>query len=144
MRRANENTKCPCCLSPIAELEETVCCPECGVVHHAECWQVNGKCSTYGCEGWQRWSNETSNMIAPEIIAEIDTGDVGTEPSSKPSSERLLCMECGEPVKRGQIICLHCRIKGFRLGFIDNCTTLSVVILGGVITLAYLIMKQLS
>ena len=24
-------------------------CPECGIPHHAECWEENGGCTTFGC-----------------------------------------------------------------------------------------------
>lgn len=135
MSRADEHTTCPYCLGAITEHEDKIRCPVCGVVHHFQCWQANGKCSVDGCEGWQVWSSDVSNLIAPKIKAEID------EPPKPPTPERLLCIECGEPVKRGQVVCLHCRLKSFRLPFIDNCATLSALLLGGMVALVWTIVK---
>ncbi len=30
---------------------QTVVCPQCGIPHHADCWQENGRCTTFGCQG---------------------------------------------------------------------------------------------
>ncbi len=40
---------CPYCRFPIKAGEAVTVCPECGVPHHADCWQENGGCTTYGC-----------------------------------------------------------------------------------------------
>jgi len=40
---------CPYCRFPIKPGEEIVVCPACKVPHHAECWQENNGCTTYGC-----------------------------------------------------------------------------------------------
>jgi len=40
---------CPFCLSPIKPDEETRACPDCGTIHHGECWHENGGCTVYGC-----------------------------------------------------------------------------------------------
>jgi len=42
---------CPYCRFPIKPGEEIVVCPACKVPHHAECWQENNGCTTYGCTG---------------------------------------------------------------------------------------------
>jgi hypothetical protein len=41
--------KCSTCHSPIAAGESFVSCPDCAMHYHAECWQENFGCSTYGC-----------------------------------------------------------------------------------------------
>jgi hypothetical protein len=41
--------KCAVCHSPINEGEETTQCPDCAMNFHAECWQENFGCSSYGC-----------------------------------------------------------------------------------------------
>lgn len=42
---------CPYCRFPIKPGEEIVVCPECEVPHHADCWDENDGCTTYGCTG---------------------------------------------------------------------------------------------
>ncbi len=46
LRSAN----CPICCSPFAEKDEVCICPNCKTPHHAECWENNRGCSTYGCD----------------------------------------------------------------------------------------------
>ena len=31
-------------------IEEATVCPSCNTPHHAECWEENGGCTTYGCK----------------------------------------------------------------------------------------------
>ena len=40
---------CPYCLSPFFRSSRAVICRVCGTPHHADCWQENGGCTTYGC-----------------------------------------------------------------------------------------------
>lgn len=141
MEKENDNINCPYCLSPISEHEENICCPGCGTAYHAECWQVSGKCLMNGCEGWQTWNEQTSQMIAPMIKAEIDIEDAEIEPPTPPTQEPLRCIECGERVKRGQVLCWSCRIKSFRLNYLENCATISVILLATLIALAYLLLR---
>lgn len=50
--KAGANTAgklCPYCQNRIALGSDVVLCPACGTPHHAECWQQNGGCTTFGC-----------------------------------------------------------------------------------------------
>ncbi|NLJ35209.1 MAG: hypothetical protein GX358_03070 [candidate division WS1 bacterium] len=40
---------CPYCRFPIKPDDQIVVCPACQVPHHADCWQENQGCTTYGC-----------------------------------------------------------------------------------------------
>lgn len=140
MKRAKESVNCPYCLSPIEDDEEQIRCPVCGVAHHAECWHANGKCSVYGCDGWQAWSGPIADKIAPKIAGDIDIDAAGTERSASGVSAEALCMDCGKPVKRGQLVCGRCK-RGDRPGWLENCTGPSVIILGGLIAIVSLIVK---
>ncbi len=40
---------CPYCRFPLKARELMLICPACRVAHHADCWQENGGCTTYGC-----------------------------------------------------------------------------------------------
>ncbi|MBU0611474.1 MAG: hypothetical protein KKI08_26590, partial [Armatimonadetes bacterium] len=42
---------CPYCRFPIKPSEQVVSCPACKLPHHADCWQENRGCTTYGCRG---------------------------------------------------------------------------------------------
>jgi hypothetical protein len=41
--------KCAVCHSHIVAGEEMITCPDCAMTFHAECWQENLGCSSYGC-----------------------------------------------------------------------------------------------
>ena len=45
---------CPYCRSGLTESPPIVICRACHTPHHRECWQDNGGCTTYGCEGAPR------------------------------------------------------------------------------------------
>ncbi len=42
---------CPYCQFPIKQDNEVLQCPACKVPHHLECWEENGRCTTFGCTG---------------------------------------------------------------------------------------------
>jgi len=47
----NQIGKCPFCLTFILGSDDYIDCPGCEVPHHKECWQQNGGCTTFACEG---------------------------------------------------------------------------------------------
>ena len=131
---------CPYCLSPIEKRAERVRCPVCGVDHHAECWRANGKCSVYGCEGWQAWSTAINEKIAPRIADKIDVEFRGT--GRRAVQDNPLCIECGQPVKPGQMTCARCR-KRRRARYLDNCLGPSVIVLAALVGLTVLLFRGL-
>ena len=143
MEKVNESANCPYCLSPIEGNAERIRCPVCGVVHHAECWRTNGKCSVYGCDGWQAWSGAIADKIAPKIRGDIDIDGAETERSTSDVSAGPLCIDCGKPVRRGQLVCSSCK-RGGLPGWLENCVGPSVIILGGLIAIVSLIVKGLN
>ena len=42
---------CPFCQTAIKPGAPLVICASCGMPHHADCWQQNGGCTTFGCAG---------------------------------------------------------------------------------------------
>lgn len=49
---ANDALRCPTC--PVCGTgisERPFLCPHCDTPHHADCWDYNGGCATYGCTG---------------------------------------------------------------------------------------------
>lgn len=43
--------QCPVCLNPIVTGAALEVCDACGLPHHEQCWDYNGRCSTFGCQG---------------------------------------------------------------------------------------------
>ena len=143
MRKTTESTNCPYCLSPIGEAESKVRCPVCGVVHHEECWRDNGKCSVYGCDGWQAWSGAIADKIAPKIADDISLDQEQIAVAERPTPTGPLCIKCGKPVKQGQLHCWKCG-RDSHPGWLENCGGPSVIALGVLIALAMLLLKGLS
>ena len=141
MEKQEQSPICPYCLSPIETDEKQVVCPLCGVAHHPECWRTNGKCSVYGCDGWQAWSSGIADRIAPRVGGDIDLEESGVEPS-QPEEARPVCIECGRPVRRGQLTCLRCRLRANPI--YHSCFGTSIIILGGASAAITLIVKGLS
>lgn len=143
MRKAKETANCPYCLSPIEGDAEQIRCPVCGVAHHAECWRTNGKCSVYGCDGWQAWSGAISDKIAPRIAAEIDIDTTDTRRSTQGASDCPLCIECGKPVKPGRLVCHGCG-QSWRPSWMENCAVTGAIMLGVFVAIVSLVVKGLS
>ena len=49
-RAASAPGVCPVCMEVVSEGKARVC-PRCGTVHHVECWDFQGGCGRYACEG---------------------------------------------------------------------------------------------
>ena len=73
---------CPYCKTEIKEGEEVKVCPECGIPHHAACWEENKGCTTFGCKE-QHYEEQHTNPT-----------DV--------------CPNCGTPLGDGQAFCPKC------------------------------------
>lgn len=44
--------RCPICRDQIpSDSGQTIACPQCGTIHHQECWKYNQGCGAYGCGG---------------------------------------------------------------------------------------------
>jgi len=48
--RASGDLICPICRADFFLGQDTRACPECGVKHHNECWNMIRGCSTFGCK----------------------------------------------------------------------------------------------
>ena len=63
---------CPFCRFVIIHEEELKKCPGCQVSHHQECWQYNGGCTTFACNGKpiSHEAGHLENVSLDELIEE--------------------------------------------------------------------------
>lgn len=79
---------CPFCCNSFAEEDTVKICPDCKTPHHAECWEDNRGCSTYGCPS------------AP--LGQTHTAGGGTDGNLVP------CPACGAMHPATDLVCTAC------------------------------------
>lgn len=105
---------CPYCKTEIKEGEEVKVCPECGIPHHAACWEENKGCTTFGCKEQhyeEQHTNPTdvcSNCGAPLGDGQAFCPKCGTP---KNASKEKVCSKCGAELEDGQNFCPKCGQK---------------------------------
>lgn len=71
---------CPYCKTKIMEGDAVIVCPDCGMPHHAECWQENQGCTVFGCAGGAK----DAPVSTPAPNAPVNT-PVNSVPLSAPA-----------------------------------------------------------
>lgn len=105
---------CPYCKTEIKEGDEVQVCPECGIPHHAACWEENHGCTTFGCKEQhyeEQHTNPTdvcSNCGAPLGDGQAFCPKCGT-PKNAP--KKNVCGKCGAELQDGQEFCPKCGQK---------------------------------
>ncbi len=67
---------CPFCQTFVTNKDKTIVCPGCNVLHHQECWQYNGGCTTYACTGEKPLYRETEDLdFSMDSSSEMCTGN---------------------------------------------------------------------
>lgn len=105
---------CPYCKTEIKEGDEVKVCPECGIPHHAACWEENKGCTTFGCKEQhyeEQHTNPTdvcSNCGAPLGDGQNFCPKCGT-PKNAP--KKNVCGKCGTELQDGQEFCPKCGQK---------------------------------
>ncbi|HOX06452.1 MAG TPA: RING finger protein [Planctomycetota bacterium] len=85
---------CTVCQTTIATGEAATACPECRLAYHAECWQENGGCATYGCPA----APKTVKAAAP----------TGAEAARQGWGDTKKCPYCGETIRAAALKCKFC------------------------------------
>lgn len=73
---------CPYCQHPIKPGVNITTCAKCGIPHHADCWDHNGGCTTFGCTGARAQGAGSQHMAAAPLV--IDLSNIMNEPEPVP------------------------------------------------------------
>lgn len=70
--------KCPVCKYPLLQLDELHKCPGCDTPHHVDCWQYNGGCAVFGCNGVASSNHSTEEITYTfdDLAAEYTKGKI--------------------------------------------------------------------
>jgi hypothetical protein len=92
---------CPYCQTPIKPGAPVTVCTSCGMPHHADCWQENHGCTTFGCQG--------RPMISPGVVPAPAAATQPPLPALHPTpSGNLPCPTCGYLMEAMDITCPRC------------------------------------
>ena len=118
---------CQYCKTEIKEGDEVKVCPECGIPHHATCWEENEGCSTFGCKEQHYEEQHTdptdvcSNCGAPLGNGQAFCSKCGTP---KNATKKNACGKCGAELQDGQKFCPEC---GQKVGLAVDVGTSSAI-----------------
>lgn len=104
---------CPVCKQEFNELDKVTVCPDCGMPHHTDCWEMNGGCSTFGCV--QQGTVEAKKPMATcsKCGAELADGQEFCPKCGTPRGgvKKNVCGKCGAELQDGQEFCPKCGQK---------------------------------
>ncbi|MGC8667047.1 MAG: RING finger protein [Chthonomonadales bacterium] len=83
--------RCTYCGKPIAAEDRVAVCDRCYAAHHEECWDRNGRCSTFRCGG------------APRKLMGADLGHVLQQALEQANAEPRVCPFCGGEAYAGVV-----------------------------------------
>lgn len=105
---------CPYCRTRISKDEIYVICPECGTMHHRDCWNENDGCTLFGCKASTQ-NKRTPTLSFSEAIIEANTKETrinattGSEKLRTDSSiGYLYCVSCGSKNSDTNSFCGSC------------------------------------
>lgn len=105
---------CPYCKTEIKEGDEVKVCPECGIPHHAGCWEENHGCTTFGCKE-QHYEEQHTNPtdVCANCGAPLGDGQDFCPKCGAPKNvlPKNVCGKCGAELQEGQAFCPKCGQK---------------------------------
>ena len=87
---------CPYCQTPLKPHDMVVICAACDIPHHAECWQENHGCTTFGC-------SQGRDVAAGDAAAAGPPTELLQTPGNY-----LRCPECGYLMDPFTLACPRC------------------------------------
>lgn len=110
-----EKTTCPYCKTPLKEGDDVVLCPSCQILHHADCWEENKGCSTFGCSEQHHEMQDTKptnvcNNCGTTLSEEQAFCPKCGTPKSTPKDTNPMnvCTNCGTTLSNEQAFCPKC------------------------------------
>jgi hypothetical protein len=106
--------KCPFCFWVLSEDDAKHSCQDCPAVLHAECWQENGGCTTFGCPSWATSQGVPSAAVAPVLPPPPPTAAAAPVPNAAPplpgvaTTIAQFCDQCGTAVVSQDRFCASC------------------------------------
>mgnify|MGYP000310271153 CR=1 FL=1 len=105
---------CPFCKTEIKDGDKVKVCPECGIPHHATCWEENKGCTTSGCKEQHTIQpyvcSKCGNPLSDEQAFCPKCG------TSRNATKKNVCGKCGAELQDGQESCPKC---GQKIEFAD-------------------------
>lgn len=83
--------RCNYCGKPVLPGDRAAVCGRCYAVHHLECWDRNGRCSTFRCGG------------EPQNVNGTDVASVVHEALTRANAEPRICPFCGGEAYAGVV-----------------------------------------
>jgi len=111
---------CPVCKQEFNELSQVTVCPDCGIPHHTECWEMNRGCSTFGCAQQGSVKIEKPAVRCAKCGATLEDGQEFCPKCGTPKggAKKSTCAKCGAELAEGQEFCPKC---GQKVGLaVDN------------------------
>ena len=68
--------------------ETAVCCSECGVPYHSDCFEYNGKCAIYGCAGIEH--SQFEEFESAELVAIDERTNIPARRTAMPLVQRIV------------------------------------------------------
>lgn len=104
---------CPVCKKEIMEADKVRVCPDCGIPHHEQCWEMNSGCSTFGCLQQGTAGKAKPAGKCKKCGTELEEGQEFCPKCGTPKGapEKFICGKCGNELAEGQAFCPKCGQK---------------------------------
>lgn len=93
---------CPFCKTAFKPGDEIVVCSECDMPHHKDCWIENQGCTTFGCLGTIKSTDDSTTSVTAKQMNFDDTT------SNDETSATIYCTRCGAPNESTSCFCSKC------------------------------------
>jgi predicted amidophosphoribosyltransferase len=117
---------CPVCKQEIKELDKVTVCPDCGMPHHTDCWEMNRGCSTFGCAQQGSVKEIKSMVTCSKCGVPLDEGQDFCPKCGTPRNavRKNVCGKCGNELADGQEFCPKC---GQKVGLVVDSNVSSAI-----------------